>query len=1224
VSPLALYLLGPPRIERDGVPLKLDRRKAMALVAYLAVTGQSHRRDSLVDLLWPDSDASSGRAALRRTLFALSAAIGADWLDADREEIGLKPGTEVWVDLIQFRRHLAACQTHGHSPSEVCPACVEPLTEAVALARGEFLSGFSLKDSFTFDDWQLFQAELVHRELAEALDKLARWHSAQRAFEPALGYARRRLALDPLDEDAHCQLMRLHAWSGRRSAALRQYQDCVAILEDQLGVSPQEETANLYNDIQQGRAPPLPDRAQEQQPGAAPERPPEPPSFLRAAREAERPVFVARERELAQLGSYLEAALDGHGQVAFVTGEAGSGKSALIQEFAWRAQAAHPDLVVAGGHGNAHTGAGDPYLPFRAILGLLAGDVEAQWAAGAMTQEQAGRLWRLLPLTVQALLRSGPDLIGLFVPGQALLERARMVRPWPVDPPLCRLEELATREPDPAHALHLQQTALFEQYTQVLRALAACHPLLLMLDDLQWADSGSLRLLFHLGRQLAGNRILLLGAYRPAEVGLGRPASLVTAAPPGAESDEASERHPLEPVVNELKRTFGPIEVDLEQVEGRTFVEALLDSEPNCLGGGFREALHQRTQGHPLFTVELLRGMQERGDLIQDSERRWVEGQPLDWETLPARVEAVIAERLGRLPHRLRGLLSVASVEGETFTAEVLAQVQAAGEQEMIRSLSETLDRRHRLVTARGMVRAGSRRLSQYRFRHILYQRYLYGTLDAVERAHLHEQVGTALEGLYGPQEAGAAAVQLARHFEEAGIPEKAIGYLYQASQRALQLSAYHEALDPLRRALALLMTLPHSPERDRQELTLQLALGVALQGVMGTQSLETRDAYTRARELCRQTGETSQLCRVLGELALHHYTRAEHCRAREHAELALAQAQLFEDPLLEGTSRWTLGLVLFCLGEHTTARAHLQRVIDFYVPQEHHRTFVLLRGSDAGVSAMGYQACNLWCLGYPDQALQWSRQALSLARALGHPFSLADVLAYGGCLFDFFRRDAQALMQNAEALIRLATEKVPVWLTTAQCYRGGALALVGRAQEALVQLRQGMAVSHSKGVGIDLSMALAFTSMARAGQGRLEEALTALAEALALVERTDERHSEAELHRVRSELLLIQGDEAEAEASLHRAVEIARRQSARSWELRATTTLARLWQMQGRTAEARQALAEIYGWFTEGFDTPDLQEAKALLDELAQALYTDSHTQIDLSHAQGWADKPV
>jgi predicted ATPase len=511
----------------------------------------------------------------------------------------------------------------------------------------------------------------------------------------------------------------------------------------------------------------------------------------------------------------LDAALAGQGRVAFVTGDAGCGKTALIQEFARRAQEAQANLIVAWGHGNAHTGLGDPYLPFREVLGMLTGDIEARWAARAMTGKQALRLWHLLPLAVQALVEAGPDLIDLFVPGAALAKRASAYTQWPVrSTSLTQLEDFLAGKSTAPNNRGLQQQALFEQYTQVLRMLSSHYPLLLALDDLQWADGGSTNLLFHLGRQMVGSRILIVGSYRPTEVSLGRPPSAL------AGGTEERERHPLEPIVNEFKRTFGEIEVDLEQAEGRRFVDALLDSEPNRLGDAFRETLHQHTRGYPLFTVELLRGMQERGDLVHDGEGRWVEGATLDWETLPARVEAVIAERIGRLPKKLRDVLTVAGVEGETFTAEVMAQVAAADERELVRCLSDTLDKQYRLVSARGIQRLSpplggtvvGRRVSLYRFRHILFQKHLYNSLDPVERAHLHEAVGTALEALYGSETeetvaSRAGAAQLARHFQEAGNAEKAVGYLRQAGERAQRLYANREAAGYLRQALALLET---------------------------------------------------------------------------------------------------------------------------------------------------------------------------------------------------------------------------------------------------------------------------------------------------------------------------------------------------------------------------------------------------------------------------------
>jgi predicted ATPase len=563
----------------------------------------------------------------------------------------------------------------------------------------------------------------------------------------------------------------------------------------------------------------------------------------------------------------------------------------------------------------------------------------------------------------------------------------------------------------------------------------------------------------------------------------------------------------------------------------------------------------------------------------------------------------VVAERIGRLPQPLRAALRVASVEGETFTAEVVARVRATDERKFLEYLSSQLDKRHRLVRAHSIQRVDGQLLSRYRFRHFLSQKYLYSTLDEVQRVHLHEQVGTALEELYSAQteaaSAAAIAVELARHFEEARINEKAIQYLHQAGERALQLSAHDEAIAHLTKGLALLTALPTSPDRSQQELALQISLGIAWKGrIPGP---EGERAFLRARELCHQTGEAAQLCQVLGELLIFPYVRAEYQTARELAGEALAVAQETGDPVLVALGHWHLGFTLFGLGEYTRARDHLQEVVSFYVPHEHHRPFIVLRGTDAGVSAMAYDACCLWSLGYPDQAAQRSREALVLARQQDHPFSLADVLCFAGCLFNKMRREPQSLQNGAEELMQLSEGmRFSSFWGTGTSYRGEALAKLGRVEEGIALIREGLSSRLSIGAQCYSSGILGALAEAQAAAGNLEQGLVTLVEALNLVEQTDERYGEAELYRIQSELLLLKGKEAAAETSLHKAIEIARRQQAKSWELRATTSLARLWQRQGKHGEARQTLTEIYDWFTEGFDTPDLREARALLEELA------------------------
>jgi adenylate cyclase len=519
---------------------------------------------------------------------------------------------------------------------------------------------------------------------------------------------------------------------------------------------------------------------------------PRQPAFLTGAEEGmvERPAFVAREHELAWLGHRLDAALAGQGGVVFVTGGPGRGKTALLDVFARQAMDKHDELLVASGNCNAYSGVGDPYLPFREVLDMLSGDVEAPWVSGAISRDHALRLWGALPLAVQALLDHGPHVVPSLLPGPALLSRAVAVAP-PGAPWLQRLTERVERQA--AHSDGMEQSHLFQQVTNLLRTLAEAHPLLLILDDLQWIDAASAGLLFHLGRRLEGHRILVVGTYRPEEVALGR----------------AGERHPLEAVLAEFKRAFGDVWLDLAEVpepEGRHFVDALLETEPHCLGESFRRALFAHTAGHPLFTVELLRTMQERGDLVQDEGGRWVEGPALDWETLPARVEGVIEARIGRLEPELREILSVASVEGEEFTAQVVARVQGLGERQALQRLSRELEARHRLVREGSALRLGRQRLSRYRFAHTLFQQYLCNHLGDGERALLHGEVAAVLESLYEDHPEGVAAIapQLARHFAEAGDDGRAVAYLILSGDGALAGYANREAEAYYRRALDL------------------------------------------------------------------------------------------------------------------------------------------------------------------------------------------------------------------------------------------------------------------------------------------------------------------------------------------------------------------------------------------------------------------------------------
>jgi ABC-type oligopeptide transport system substrate-binding subunit len=515
---------------------------------------------------------------------------------------------------------------------------------------------------------------------------------------------------------------------------------------------------------------------------------------------------VGRNRELELLDGFLDQALDRRGQMVFLTGGPGRGKTALLDAFARGAMERHPDLLVASGECSAYTGVGDPYHPFRGVMGMLTGDLETHWAAGRLTHQQAIRLWEGMPRVSRAIVEHGQDLVGVFVSGRELMARVRSALEGSADW-LERLATLAERErPLPGE---LEQRNLFEQVEDVFAETGEEHPLLIVLDDLQWSDSASINLLFHLGRQLLGRRILIVGAYRPEEITLSR----------------GDEKHPLEPVLAEFKRLHGDIWIDLSAVtedEEQQFIQAYLDSEPNRLSEDFRRALYDHTDGHPLFTVELLRDLQERGDLVKDEDGLWIEGPELDWGVLPARVEGVIEERIGRLKEELRETLTIASVEGEDFTSQVVAGVQQVGERKLLKRLSRELEKQHRLVRARGESKVGTNILSQFQFSHVLFQRFLYNDLGDGERRLLHGEVARTLEDLYG-EEKDSIAVQLAYHYANAQKADKAIHYLQLAGDKARLAYAHQEAIDYYNRALAFQKEQGYDDEAARTLMKLGL-----------------------------------------------------------------------------------------------------------------------------------------------------------------------------------------------------------------------------------------------------------------------------------------------------------------------------------------------------------------------------------------------------------------
>jgi predicted ATPase len=522
------------------------------------------------------------------------------------------------------------------------------------------------------------------------------------------------------------------------------------------------------------------------------------------------------------------------------------------------------------------------------------------------------------------------------------------------------------------------------------------------------------------------------------------------------------------------------------------------------------------------------------------------------------------------------------------------------------------------LVEAELVYQRGLPPQATYLFKHALIQDVAYQSLLKSTRQQYHQQIAQVLEEKFSETKETQPEL-LAHHYTEAGLVGQAIPYWQKAGQRAVERSAYVEAIAHLSKGLELLKTLPDTPEHAQQELMLRIALGRALMATKGFAALEVEQAYTRARELCRQLGETPQLFPVLGGLVVFYLDRGKLQTACELGEQCLSLAQRTHNPAHLLWSHCLLGTTLFYPGEFVPSREHLERGIALYSLQQH-RSLTFLSGSaDPGVACLSYAALALWLLGYPDQALERIHEALTLAHELAHPYSLGFALGSAAWLHQF-RRERQAAQERAEVLIALTTEQeFAQWLADGTIIRGWALAEQGKGEEGITQMHQGLAALRVTRAEFEQPYWLARMAEAYGKGGQAEEGLSVLAEALAIVDKTGVRFYEAELYRLKGELTLqqfkVQGSkfkveessesgvwslESEAEEYFQKAIAIAKRQQAKSLELRATTSLARLWQRQGKQHEARNMLSEIYNWFTEGFDTKDLQEAKALLEELS------------------------
>jgi predicted ATPase len=561
---------------------------------------------------------------------------------------------------------------------------------------------------------------------------------------------------------------------------------------------------------------------------------------------------------------------------------------------------------------------------------------------------------------------------------------------------------------------------------------------------------------------------------------------------------------------------------------------------------------------------------------------------------LPATVQGVLTARIDRLPADEKALLQTLAVLGKEFSWSLLTQVAAQPDEVLQRLLA-------RLQAEEFIYEQPAFPESAYTFKHALTQEVAYNAVLLERRRVLHERAAQAIEGLFAERLLEHYHA-LAHHYSRSGNTTKAIDYLHRAGQQAVERSAYAEAVGHLSTAIDLLAALPETRERSQQELGVQMTLGIAFRATKGQTAPEVERLYARARELCERVGDGSQLFCVLWGLWHAHGTRGDYQTRRALGEHLLSLAQRLEAPDLLLEAHHALWTTLLSGGELAAARPHLDQGMKLYDPQRHRTHAALYSGHDPGVCCRMQAAHALWLLGYPDQAVVSIQAALTLAEQLAHPLSLTMALRWAAVLHHL-RREAPLTRDRAEAAMTMATDQgFPQQVAMAMPLRGWALAVSGRGEEGIAQIHQGLAACRATGATRDRPEHLALLAEASAQVGRTAAGLVALAEALARQGQSEVRLWEAELYRLRGELLWQQtvAQPGEAEVCFRQALAVARGRQAKSLELRAAVSLARLWQQQGKRNEARDLLAPVYGWFTEGFDTADLQEAKALLESLA------------------------
>jgi DNA-binding SARP family transcriptional activator/predicted ATPase len=1151
---LEIQTLGGLQIRLGNQPLKGFRsRKAEAMLVYLALQRKPVSREILAERFWSDGSQNATMANLRVVLSNLRQILD-PFITVSRDAAGMDQDAGIWVDVTELEAALYR----------------EDYERVLGLYQGEFLQGFYAPDNAAFDQWVTEIRENCRRMAISAAQSLVANPAWNTNPEKLLALAQRWTELDRLSENAQLEYMKLlHRLRGR-SEVITHYNGFCRTLVEELGFAPSAAILDFIEKVKignNGNAPSI--ETSRTRPLPAPPRSIDPEA-----------VFVGRAQEMNRLFTALEQTMRGQGQLIFLAGEAGSGKSALVQAFLRQAQTAQPDLLAVTGMCHVFSGTGDPFLPFRDVLLGLIGDEEALRASSRSNPETARRIARALPATVPALIQSGPDLVGTLLSPGAL---SRHVSGDSQDPWAFELADFLQQRNKAGPQRTYDAGDIYSQVSRFLSTIAGQQPLVLVLEDLHWADASSVSLLSYLSLRVTSSPILIIGTYRPEALAARR-----------------EQEHPLETALHEWKRQFGDCAIDLDAANDRdagSFVRQVLDTLKHHLTDEFLNRFSNQTGGHPLFTIELLRHMQERGMLLLGSDGCWDESSALSWEDLPAKVEGVLDIRLGQIDSSMRAVLSAASIEGEAFTAEIAAQVAGQDPDAVVRRLGRIARNLH--IVVEGEVRqVNGRRLSGFRFRHSLFSTYLYKQLSTAERAYYHEQVAQAMEQIYTNDPRGLAemAPVLAFHFREAGRAGKAIDYFQMAASHAALIGALEDAIRQLRAGLQLLSYLTDENARRRLELALQLALIAPLQALKGYADPELRAINQRIRTLCNDGIGADELLPALVYLRTNFQSQTERIAAQELAQRIVSAPPGSHKPLVTTLAHWVLGSEKSYQGSFLEAKEHLEQVIQTYDPRRD-RWLIPPYGHDPGVSALGRLAWVMWFLGYPNQAAEYSRRSLALAQELNHPLARGFAIGRSGVLFNqIIGEPEQALEWNKISRQDSEEKGIHLFRPSEELLRGWIESQIGEVAEGLRMMETGIRERDTSGATRHRPHYLGLLATGYQCAGRFTDGLRAVEQALASCDLNGEWYYQAELLRIQGSLFIDTHNLLSAEDSLHRSLEVARRQSAKSWELRAALSLCNLWRSQGKIREARDLILEEYNWFSEGFSTPDLLAAKALI----------------------------